>query len=420
MTYEKKAIVAGIPSYNEADNIARVAHQVSLGLRKYFPENPSVIINVDNASEDGTKEAFLESDTGPVEKVYISTEKGVKGKGNNFLNLFKEVKKMGPCGAVVVVDADLKSITPEWIKALAEPVMEGYDFVTPIYSRNRYDGTITNHICYPLLYGLFNTNIRQPIAGEFAFSTDMVDLWLGLEWSESIRQYGIDIFMTTSALLNGFRRCQVVLGTKIHKPSAPKLGPMFTQVVTTLFDVICRFKDVWTGPEGLKDSPLFGDPEYREPQNLDVDYRKLLTESIQGFKVHRSMLKTILPPLEFKALERMCIMRNWDINARLWAKIIYDFILAYDRLNDKSAVIEALKPLYFARVASFYVLAKNLSSRDAETEVIKQAEEFKNFKRYILERIMKDFTATQPDRGVHISPREKDRRVSAPSQPGKP
>ncbi len=48
-------------------------------------------------------------------------------------------------------------------------------------------------------------------------------------------QYGVDIFMTSEAVLSGYSVAQVTLGSKIHKPSAPKLGKMFTQVVDTLF-----------------------------------------------------------------------------------------------------------------------------------------------------------------------------------------
>ena len=73
--------------------------------------------------------------------------------------------------AIVCVDADLISITPEWIKYMAEPILtEGVDYLAPLYSRHKYDGTITNNICYPLIYGIFGRNIRQPIGGDFALS----------------------------------------------------------------------------------------------------------------------------------------------------------------------------------------------------------------------------------------------------------
>ena len=52
-------IVVGIPSYNEADGISFPTRMASEGLKKYFGEKSSCIINVDNASPDNTKDAFL-------------------------------------------------------------------------------------------------------------------------------------------------------------------------------------------------------------------------------------------------------------------------------------------------------------------------------------------------------------------------
>ncbi|NIP29834.1 MAG: glycosyl transferase, partial [Candidatus Dadabacteria bacterium] len=50
-------IVVGIPSLNEADSIYFPVEQASKGLSIYFPHESSVIVNVDNASDDGTKDA---------------------------------------------------------------------------------------------------------------------------------------------------------------------------------------------------------------------------------------------------------------------------------------------------------------------------------------------------------------------------
>ncbi|MFO7459749.1 MAG: hypothetical protein R6X07_03930, partial [Desulfatiglandales bacterium] len=111
---KKAELVVAVPSYNEADSIAYPVFHASEGLFRYFPEKGSVIINCDNNSPDDTKRVFLDTPT-KVPKLYISTPPGVKGKGNNFKNLFRKVVELD-AKAVVVVDADLKSITPEWIK----------------------------------------------------------------------------------------------------------------------------------------------------------------------------------------------------------------------------------------------------------------------------------------------------------------
>ena len=108
---EKAELVVSIPSYKEADSISYPTTQASEGLVKYFPDKSSVIINCDNNSPDKTKETFLNTPT-QVPKIYISTPPGVQGKGNNFKNLFQKIVDL-KAEAVVVVDADLKSITPE-------------------------------------------------------------------------------------------------------------------------------------------------------------------------------------------------------------------------------------------------------------------------------------------------------------------
>ena len=53
-------------------------------------------------------------------------------------------------------------------------------------------------------------------------------------------KFGIDIWMTTSAIVGGFRICQARLGVKIHgeKDPAADLGPMFRQVVGTIFQLM--------------------------------------------------------------------------------------------------------------------------------------------------------------------------------------
>lgn len=167
---EKYDIVVGIPSYDEADTIGHVAEAAGRGLERYFPGLRCIVVNCDNRSPDGTKEAFWAAPFPKgVDRRYITTPEGVRGKGNNFWNLFQFCER-AEARAIVVVDADLRSITPEWIKYLGRPVLQGgYDFVTPLYSRHQFDGTITNHLCYPLIFSLTGYDIRQPIGGGLRF-----------------------------------------------------------------------------------------------------------------------------------------------------------------------------------------------------------------------------------------------------------
>ncbi|MFQ5603414.1 MAG: glycosyltransferase [bacterium] len=371
-------LVVGIPSYNEADNIAFVVKQIIEGLHNYFPDFTSVIINVDNNSPDDTKSAFLNAPNG-VPKMYISTPEGVKGKGNNFYNLFQEMLQLNS-KAAVVVDADLQSITPEWIKELASPILNGYDYVTPLYSRNEYDGTITNNICYPVIMGLLGKDIRQPIGGDFAFSQNLAQYYLQQKWTKTTRQYGIDIFMTLNAVLGGFECCQVALGAKVHKPSAPKLGPMFTQVVDTLFQTILAQKDKWLGQVTLKKYPLFGEKELEKPQGLGVDYKGMKETALYEFKINRDILEAALNPAIFDKITKMYADRKINIGVDLWTKIVYNLIYTYDTTDLNSHLIEAMKSLYFGRVVSFIKQTLEKDHITSEQMIQNQAKHFYKYR----------------------------------------
>jgi len=56
--------------------------------------------------------------------------------------------------------------------------------------------------------------------------------------------------------------------------------------------------------------------------------------------------------------------------AELWAKIPYDFIFAYELLEDKEDIMETLKPVYFARVASFYKETLEMAHQEAEEKIV--------------------------------------------------
>jgi len=386
-TYNVKQadIVIGIPSYNEADNIAFVVEQCNSGLQTYFRDYSSVIINVDNNSPDDTRSAFL-SAVNTIPKIYISTEPGVTGKGNNFYNLFREASRL-QAKAVIVVDADITSITPDWVLSLASPILkDGYHFVTPVYSRHEYDGTITNNICYPLLYGLLGKNIRQPIGGDFAFSGDLARYFLDQQWYETTFQYGIDIFMTLNALLARFPACQAGLGAKCHKPSAPKLGPMFIQVVNTLFQTLLREKEHWLDMKDVENLPILGGNHTVSPQQLCIDYKTIRKTALAEYAKEEEKLRNILSPEVFSELALMFKARNIYITSRMWTQIVYDFLYAYEKNNHSEHIVESLKPLYFGRVVTFIKETLDLDHSDSEIKIQDQARHFFENRDYLISR----------------------------------
>jgi glycosyltransferase involved in cell wall biosynthesis len=384
-------LVVGIPSYNEADNIAFVVEQVAKGLQEHYPELNTAIVNADNFSEDGTADAFLGAESFGISKVYLSTPSGIKGKGHNFHNLFTYLRDYKP-QTVVVVDADLRSISPSWPRSLAEPITQGYEFVTPMYSRNEYDGTITNHICYPMLFGLLGKQIRQPIGGDFAFSGRLMEHWISRSWGKNVRQYGVDIFMTVEALMGGFRVAQAVLGSKIHKPSAPKLGEMFTQVVDTLFSRLLTSKDEWVMNGASPEMPpLFGSTDQlSEPQELGIDYKRLKRLAVEEFDSRQNLIAQILPAETAKKVQPMFQEHRFRLSSLLWVNIVYSFLTAYASASDRAerlTIVETLKPLYFARVVSFIRETLELSHVESENKILRQAKLFRSNRKLLIRNL---------------------------------
>lgn len=377
-------IIVGIPTYNEADNIAFVVKQVDRGLRKYYPDKKALIIDCDGKSRDRTRPVFLNTETRS-EKKFIETTSEKSGKGNVFRMLFKMVRSLKP-EATMVVDADLKSINPEWVRLLAGPVLKGYDYVTPVYVRERYDGTITNHIAYPLVYGLLGRDIRQPIAGDFAFSTKLASYWLKQRWTKETGKYGIDIFMTTHAIFGGFRISQASLGHKIHKSSEPKLSEMFLQVVRTLFENVLDNKKRWTGVSKIEREKIFGVKTLPEPRKLKPDPESIIQTAFTEYR--KEKLKEYLSKKTFERINSMFFQREINLDEKLWARAIYDLMCSYSS-RKRMDVIESMRSLYFARVYTFFKRVHEYTTEEVESEIRKQAKCFRRMRKYFIKRVIK-------------------------------
>jgi glycosyltransferase involved in cell wall biosynthesis len=389
----KVELVVSIPSYKEADSISFPTQQASEGLTKYFADKKSVIINCDNNSPDDTKSAFLNTETA-VPKIYISTPPGVKGKGNNFKNLFQKVMDLD-AEAIVVVDADLKSITPEWIKHLGEPLFNDFSYVAPLYVRHKYDGTITNGIAYPLSRALYGRRVRQPIGGDFGFRRELCKAYLESKvWDEATANFGIDIWMTTLAFNQDAQVCQSFMGRpKIHRPKDPaaSLGPMFREVVGTIFSLMNSFESSWLGTKYSKPTAIFGFGlgEVEMPPKVNADTDKLYENFHNGFDEYGDIWKEILSNdvyqklLEIKGMKIMVFTFPTD----LWARLLYDVAIAYKKSNiERNSIMDSIIPLYFGKTLSFVKKTEKMSIQQAEETIEDDCMTFEMTKPYLIQR----------------------------------
>ncbi|MBI3404930.1 MAG: glycosyl transferase family 2 [Acidobacteria bacterium] len=379
-------IVAGIPSYNNARTIGHVVSAVTTGLSKYFPDRKAVLVNSDGGSKDGTGEAVLNAHvdadsvllvqhkTSPIARISMPYH-GVPGKGSAFRMIFGVARRL-KAKACVVVDADLRSITPHWIELLVRPVLErNFDFIAPFYHRHKFDGTITNGIIYPMTRALFGKRMRQPIGGEFGFSGRLTRKFLEKNvWETDVARFGIDIWMTLTAVAEGFRVGQAYLGAKLHDAKDPgaDLAAMFRQVVGSFFALMETYEPVWKNANGSQPVPMFGFPFEAGVEPVVVNVERMMNAYSQGAKDLHEIYAGFLRPETLDALKANAgaAENAFRIPDVLWVHTIYEFASAFHRRKvSPDHLMQALVPLYLGRTASFVLEMREASPLQVEERV---------------------------------------------------
>jgi glucosylglycerate synthase len=393
-------IVVGIPSFNNARTIGHVVRAVHAGLAKYFPEQRAVIVNSDGGSSDGTtgivqqtslddmNAILLHHRVEPVSKIAFPYQ-GIPGKGSAFRSIFEIARSLN-ARACAVVDSDLRSITPEWIELLIKPVLVyEYDYVAPLYHRHKYDGTITNSIVYPLTRSLYGKRVRQPIGGDFGFSGRLAEFYLTKDvWETDVARFGIDIWMTTTAIANDFRIAQAFLGAKIHDAKDPgaDLSSMLFQVISATFSLMEEYVDVWMPVTGSEPVPAFGFEYTVGLEHIEVNTARMRNLFREGLVNLREIWQMVLGTGDFREVEKIGAAENGEFyfSHALWARIIFDYALAFHRkILSPEHLIKSLTPLYLGRTASFIMAAEHMEAHEAEAEIEKLCREFENARAYL-------------------------------------
>jgi glycosyltransferase involved in cell wall biosynthesis len=378
-------IVVGIPSFNNARTIAHVVRAISIGLAKYYPDRRCVLVNSDGGSKDGTPGVVLDSDLGELPRLLVEHPSrpiqrlatgylGVPGKGSAFRTIFRVAERLG-ARACAVFDSDLRSITPEWVELLLEPVLDhGLDFVAPLYSRHKYDGTITNSIVYPLTRALYGKRVRQPIGGDFGFSGALASHFLAQgAWETDVARYGIDIWMTTRAIADGYAVGQSYLGAKIHDTKDPgaDLSAMFTQVVGTVFDLMEGYRGVWAGVLGSAEVPTFGFRYTVGVEPVAVNVERMIGLFRQGAADLASLWCRILDRSVCDELAaRAAGAGDFDFPPELWVRCVYGCAAScHRRVMPREHILKAMIPLYLGRTAAFVLQTVSADGEAVEAEI---------------------------------------------------
>lgn len=383
-------IVIGIPSFQSGAAIIHVLKTVAEGLGKYYPGAKALILVSDGGSTDDTRELAeqVEINSFSIEKL-VTIYRGIPGKGSGLRAIF-EAATFLRADAVAVFDSDLVSITPEWVRNLLTPLGDGFDLVCPYYQRFKLDGTITNTIAYNLTRALYGQRVRQPIGGDFGISRRLAKHYLDQDvWETDVAKFGIDIYMTASAMVGGFAICQARLGAKIHghKDPAGDLGPMFQQVVGTIFTLMDLHQGYWQHIDGSREVPLIGDEMLQDAPAFEIDRESLVDYFRMGYGNFHGVWKNILEPEDYETYRRLVAVDSADtllLPLETWVRTVYRYAAAF-RVTPRQRIklLGTMIPLYHARVASLINELADKGSGEAEAFFEIQAKAFEENKDYL-------------------------------------
>lgn len=163
---------------------------------------------------------------------------------------------------------------------------------------------------------------------------------------------------------------------------------MFTQVVTTLFETILSKEPSWIDTTIIKpeSKKRFGLKQLVPPQELKIDIRDLKDKLRAEYYPRENLLKKYLNDYAIMNLEKMFEQDIYNIDTFMWTQILYQLLFWYRNgsLKVRKNIVEALKPLYFARSVTFDYQTWRYSVKYVEDAILEQAKAFASQKPYLL------------------------------------
>ena len=388
-------LAVGLLTYNNAETLDGVLDTAAAGVDR-FPGVRSALIVADAGSSDGTRElatastipsVVVEHEAPAGERVSVPFH-GVPGRGAALRAAFSVAHRLR-ARALVLIEADAVSATPDWIERLARPLLEDKaDFVTAAYARHRYEGTISRLVLAPLVRALYGRRLQHPFGGQQALSARLIEhLLIHPKWSWTGADVS-DLWITGTAIADGFGVWEAWLGPHHlrSRTRAMDLPAMIAQTLGAAFTVMQRHEDLWMEVRGSEPIPAVGEPipPGVEPMTVDVD--GMVEAFRQGARDLTGIWELVLAPdtlAEVLALESGGRLRFPD---DLWARVVYDFALGHHySVVHRDHLLRSLTPLYLARTAAYVLATRAAGAAATQAQLDAVAVAFERQKTYLVE-----------------------------------
>jgi hypothetical protein len=306
--------------------------------------------------------------------------------------------------AVVILDSTTPTVIPERLAGLADLIIsDKADLVLPRY---RYwaqpEGLLADLIMYPLFRALWGQSIRYPTAPDFAISPALATALLDEDiWGTAVATGGFMPWLGSYAMVHGWRVAQSAVGAKLFPSNiesgitlslpgraASSFEAIFFDTLSVMFSQVYRYRKIWQQLLPTRSSPTLTRfaPAAISNQIFEIDTTDLVDNLALGWMEYRQVWQKILFLPNLIQLEAIAALPPdlFYFPADLWAKIIYDFLTAYNYGDlDPNQVLAALVPVYQGRLVAFSQEVAGLAVVGREGTIAAQALEFEESRKYL-------------------------------------
>jgi len=391
-------LVIGIPTYRNATTVGMVVRTVLDGVAAYLGDLRVVLINADAGPRDGTRQAVADAAADAPIPVIIGGYTGLLGRGSAVRAILQAALDL-QARAAVVLDAHTTSITPEWVEALARPVLNGQvDLLMPRYLWPLPTGGLSDLIFYPLTYALWGRSMRQPGASDCALSPRLAQTVVTQDvWETEVAAAGFEVWLSSLALTTGphpksderWRVGEVDLGEKhyLARTYVSHFPLLFRHAVGTLLRQVHLRQAAWQNRPPAPPIPIFPGPPAPSAEPVPApEVASLVDALVVGWTEYRGLWRRILTPTNLATVEALAAqpVARFTFPPDLWARIVYDFAVVYNKgERDPDRIVDSLMPLYQGRLASLWREVAGLMPAGREGTVAAQAAEFEAAREYL-------------------------------------
>jgi hypothetical protein len=395
-------VLVGLPTLNHSDSVGPVVRAAHVVFNRELGRERTVLLNVDGGSTDGTpdivrdasiidRETFLASQSLRTRHRISTPYHGVPGKAGAVRTVLAAADLL-QARAVVILDPEIASVTPETVFALVRPVLTaGADFVSPHYARHPLDGPLVTQVVRPLFRAAYGVRLREPLAGELACSGRFGSAALERpDWETDLLREGIDLWLSAVAAMDGFRVVEADLGQRRLVPrNRPGVAALVPQILGALFACLKVHEAVWPGRAGSEPVPLFGgkgaeagDAAQPPPPETAADADGAAALFRDGIAALSGMLAGALRPATLEGLQAAAVAAgDLALPDPLWVAVVAELAASYRHATiSRDHLVRMAVPLYLGRLASFVSAARDESVEAVEERLESLALQFERFK----------------------------------------